>query len=219
MGLVHGDDGLKGIALPPPLVQPQKGAADWIAQQLQQAEPGSIDLLALGPLTNIAQLLRDHPEVKDRIGRIIAMGGTLHEAGNAGPNSEFNFASDPESLVAIMRSQIGLTIIPLDVTRKLRADLAYMQALRGTVHGDLAAELLTAYLQDGKVSRPLHDPCVMLLALAPEAFDIRQMTIAVDQSDSPDAGAIYEHSRGWPAEVAMGVDVDRALALLKSGFA
>lgn len=220
VGLINGDDGMKGVALPAPLTPPQADAVGWMARQLEAAAPGGIDILALGPLTNIAQLLRAHPGLAGRIGRVIAMGGTLHEAGNAGPNSEFNFASDPDSLVEVLRSQVPVTIVPLDVTRKVRADADYIAGLRGTAHGDLAAEILNAYLQDAsRVSRPLHDPCVMLLALDPGAFDIRTMTLAVDQSASADAGAIYAHAQGWTADIALGVDAARALALLRTGFA
>lgn len=219
VAIVHGADGLKGIALPEPLSTPLDDAPGWIARALAAAEPGSIDILALAPLTNIAHVLTEHPEVVDRIGEIIVMGGTISEPGNSGPNSEFNFASDPEAVSVILGSSAKVTIIPLDVTRKVRASVDYVNALPDTVHGRLARELLTAYLQDGRQSRPLHDPCVMLMALDPGIFTLEKLRLDVDLGEEPDAGRLLVDRRGMPVDVALGVDVDRALALLRTGFA
>jgi purine nucleosidase/pyrimidine-specific ribonucleoside hydrolase len=74
---IHGADGLGGVAFPEPLAPASGGAIAWIAEQLETNEPNSIDILALGPLTNIALLARDHPLAAHRIGRIIAMGGAV----------------------------------------------------------------------------------------------------------------------------------------------
>jgi len=216
---IHGSDGLGGITLPPPLVTPQVGAVEWMARQLRDNPAGTIDILALGPLTNIARLVADHPDAAKRLGRLIIMGGTVDEPGNAGARSEFNFASDPEATAIVLQAGLTPTIVPLDVTRRVRADVDYVNALRGTVHGDVTAQVLEAYLQDGKQSRPLHDPCVMLLALAPDLFGIETRMLSVDLSDGADAGALLPNPNGSPVACALRVDVPGALALLKTGFA
>ncbi|KRB01109.1 hypothetical protein ASD83_06160 [Devosia sp. Root685] len=218
VAIVHGADGLKGVMLPEPLAAPLDDAPGWIARVLAEADPGSVDILALGPLTNVAHVLTEHPEVADRIGEIIVMGGTIHEPGNSGPNSEFNFASDPEAASVVIGSSAKVTIIPLDVTRKVRAQADYVEALPDTPHGRLARELLTAYLQDGRQSRPLHDPCVMLVALDPSLFKIENMKLDIDLGDDPDAGRLLVDRRGKLVDVALGVDTERALALLRTGF-
>ena len=218
VAIVHGADGLKGVTLPAPLAPALDDAPGWIARVLAESEPGSVDILALGPLTNVAHVLTEHPEVADRIGEIIVMGGTINEPGNSGPNSEFNFASDPEAASVVIGSSAKVTIIPLDVTRKVRAQTDYVEALPDTPHGRLARELLTAYLQDGRLSRPLHDPCVMLVALDPSIFKIENMKLDIDLGDDPDAGRLLVDRRGKPVDVALGVDAERALALLRTGF-
>lgn len=218
VAIVHGADGLKGVSLPERLSTPLDDAPGWIARTLATAAPGTIDILALGPLTNIAHVLTEHPEVVDRIGEIIVMGGTINEPGNSGPSSEFNFASDPEAVSVILGSPAKVTIIPLDVTRKVRASVDYVNALPDTAHGRLARELLIAYLQDGRQSRPLHDPCVMLMAIDPSIFGVETLKIDVDLGEEPDAGRLLIDRRGMPVDVALDVDVDRALALLRTGF-
>lgn len=216
--VVHGDDGLRGVKLPLSRTAPTTGAVDWMAKTLLDAPSGSIDILALGPLTNIARLALHHPSAAARIGQLIVMGGTIDQPGNAGPASEFNFACDPEAVAGVLRADIRTTIVPLDVTRRVRADRAFVEALRGTPIGALAADLLTAYLLDDSQSRPLHDPCVMLLALAPELFGVEFRRLSVDLGDDADAGALRPRDSGFPVSVAMRVDVEGALSLLASGF-
>lgn len=218
VAIVHGMDGLKGVTLPDAISAPLDGAPDWIARTLAEAEPGSIDILALGPLTNIAHVVTEHPEVVDRIGEIIVMGGAVHAPGNSGPSSEFNFASDPEAASVVIGSPVKVTIIPLDVTRQVRADLNYLAAMPDTPHGRLARELLGVYLHNGRESRPLHDPCVMLAAVDASIFSIENMELDIDLGDDPDAGRLLVDRRGMPVDVALGVDTERALALFRTGF-
>ncbi|WP_375450382.1 nucleoside hydrolase [uncultured Devosia sp.] len=212
---IHGNDGLGGVALPEPLAIPHGYAPFWMADQLRTARARSVDVLALGPLTNIALLLRDHADAARRIGRLIVMGGVVTDKGNVGPRSEFNFAADPEAADAVLRADLDVTLIPLDVTRKVRAGLDYVQSLRGTIAGTAAADLISAYFQDGRESRPLHDPCVMLLALAPELFEVETRHVSVDLRDDP--GALLEGP--LPVKIAMGIDVAAALKLLANGLA
>lgn len=212
---IHGNDGLGGVVLPEPLAAPHGYAPFWIAEQLRASHAGTVDILALGPLTNIALLLRDHPDAARRIGRLIVMGGVVADKGNVGPHSEFNFASDPEAVDAVLRAGLDVTLVPLDVTRKVRASLAYVQALRT---GTAAADLIAAYFQDGRESRPLHDPCVMLLALEPNLFTIEQRRFTVDLGQGPDAGALLETPDALPVNIAMAVDSAGALALLANGL-
>jgi purine nucleosidase len=219
---IHGGDGLGGVSLPEPLAPPLGlSAEDWLAESLQQAPAGSIMLFALGPLTNPARLLRRHPEALDRIGRIIAMGGTIREKGNVGPHSEFNIASDPEAADLVFRSGVPITLVPLDVTRKLRADAAFIARLRtrNTPAATLSADLIQAYFTSGaRESRPLHDPCTVLLALEPDLFTLEPMRLAVDLSDGEDAGRLVQREDGALVEVAMGIDASAALERLAEGL-
>lgn len=216
---IHGNDGLGGVVLPQP-AEPLVGfAPDWMAAQLLAQPEGRVDILALGPLTNIALLLRDHPDAAARLGRLIVMGGAVHDKGNVGPHSEFNFASDPEAVDMVLRSGLDITLVPLDVTRKVRASTEFVAGLRGgSVAATASADLIAAYFKDGRESRPLHDPCVMLLALAPQLFTVKTERFRIDVSQGEDAGAMIADAAGIAVKVALAVDVDGALALLAQGL-
>ena len=77
-------------------------------------------LIPTGPLTNVALLLRRHPELVDRIEQIVLMGGTMGE-GNTTPLAEFNIVVDPEAADVVVRSGIPVTLCGLDVTHQALA--------------------------------------------------------------------------------------------------
>jgi len=215
---IHGEDGMGGLALPAPQAEARGEAVGWLVEQLQSAPAGSVDILALGPLTNIALLVRDHPAVAARIGRLIVMGGAVDEPGNIGARSEYNFAADPEAAQIVLEARLDLTLIPLDVTRRVRVLPAQIASLRSSPAGDLCAEILALYFGSGRASRPLHDPCVMLFAVEPGLFSLDTLRLAVDVSDGPEAGALVRHADGPPIKVAMRVDGPGAIEALRHGL-
>jgi purine nucleosidase/pyrimidine-specific ribonucleoside hydrolase len=214
---IHGADGLGGVPLPPPARPPRGDAAALLADLLAGEPPGSVTVLALGPLTNLALLARDHPAAFARMAGIIAMGGTIHEPGNAGPFPEFNLAADPHAAEIVLGAGVSLTLVPLDVTRRLRATPADLTALTATPAARTAAALIGAYFAGSdRVSRPLHDPCVMLLARAPHLFGVEPLRLRVDLGDHP--GRLIPDDTRPAISVAMTVDASAALTLLWQGL-
>lgn len=217
--VVHGQDGVKGLALPEPDVAPLPAAVEWMANRLIVEPTGSVDILALGPLTNLAHLQMRYPEAAARIGKLIVMGGAVDEPGNVGARSEFNFATDPEAVHIVFRAGLDLTVIPLDVTRRVRANPAQVAAMRGATAGNIAADVIDLYFGEGRESRPLHDPCVMLYALEPSLFGVEERNLAVDLEDGTDAGALKPGRPGLPnKKFAMTVDAPGAIILLTKGL-
>jgi purine nucleosidase/pyrimidine-specific ribonucleoside hydrolase len=73
-------------------------------------------------------------------------------------------------------------------------------------------------LQDDRRSRPLHDPCVVLLALAPDLFETERYRLSVDLGHGDEAGALLKSDSGSLVNVAMRVDLPGVLNLLASAF-
>jgi inosine-uridine nucleoside N-ribohydrolase len=93
-------------------------AIDAMAALVRQ-NPGHITILALGPMTNVAILLRLHPDLEGKIRRIVFMGGNVHVPGNASGAAEFNFWFDPEAAQAVLRSRIPEKVMfPLDICNR-----------------------------------------------------------------------------------------------------
>lgn len=218
---IHGSDGLGGVVLSAPQRAPEaQDATSFLADKLRAAPSGALTVLALGPLTNLAQLARDEPAAYARIGRIIAMGGTLNEPGNSGPFAEFNMACDPLAAQLVFAAPVPVTLVPLDVTRKLRASPADLDRLAtsGTKAALLAADLIRTYFAShtDRQSRPLHDPCVMLMALSPELFETQTLRLSIDCDAHP--GRLEKAPDGALIEVAMEIDPAAALEALWRGL-
>ncbi len=216
---LHGRDGIGGVALPHPTQKPgSQDAVEWMEELLLAQPAGAVDVFALGPLTNIARLILEKPDAAKRIGRIIAMGGAVHEHGNVGPRSEFNLWADPEAASAVVASGLPLVLIPLDVTRRVRATREFIAALgaSGKPLAAMVGSLIDSYFESAanRESRPLHDPCVMLYALAPELFRIETLRLSVDTGSVEGAGALTIDELGSPVDVALGVDGAAVLDLL-----
>lgn len=143
------------------------GLAAWLRSCVQPAT-----ILALGPLTNIALLLRRHPELAARLGELMWMGGSAGP-GNHTAAAEFNAFVDPESINEVLAAGVSLAMVGLDACRQVRVDKADADALRtlGTGHALLLGDLLEGYVRiagaDGRSSMALYDPTAAAALLAP----------------------------------------------------
>ncbi|WP_201860606.1 nucleoside hydrolase [Microvirga soli] len=217
---LHGEDGIGGVALPDPARLPEnRHAVEWLADFLMGQPAGAVDVLALGPLTNLARLVLEKPEAARRIGRIIGMGGAIHEHGNVGPRSEFNLWADPEAAAVVVASGLPFVLIPLDVTRRVRATREFVEALSssGKPTAAMVASLIESYFEaaTNRESRPLHDLCVMLFALSPELFECEDLQLSVSVARNEQAGELTIMTEGGAmVRVAMRVDAPAVLELL-----
>jgi len=93
---VHGPTGIDGTDLPEPAVSVrEEHAVDFIVDTCMTAEPESVTLCPVGPLTNIATAIAKEPAIVTRIREIALMGGGFFEGGNTTPVAEFNIYVDP----------------------------------------------------------------------------------------------------------------------------
>ena len=95
----------------------EKNAVETIYEQAVQCK-GELEIIALGPQTNLALALNVYPELKRMIKCIYFMGGAV-EGGNSSAVAEFNIFFDPEAAKIVFGSGIPLVMVGLDVTRKI----------------------------------------------------------------------------------------------------
>jgi inosine-uridine nucleoside N-ribohydrolase len=220
---VHGETGLDGPTLSEPSAQPVgTHAADFLAELIA---PGTV-LVPTAPLTNIALLLERHPEVRDRIDRIVWMGGAIAE-GNVTPAAEFNAFVDPEAAAAVFGSGIPITMIGLDVTHKALFTRAHAEELRGAGRaGRFVAELSDFFQQFhersyGFEGSPIHDAMAVAHVIDPALVTTRHVNVAVETSSELCDGRTVVDLRGVTgrepnADVGVDVDAERFLDLLVS---
>jgi len=185
---VHGETGLNGPDLPEPAItlQTQHGV-DYLIETLMAAEPKTITLCTLGPLTNIAMALVKEPRIAERIAEIVTMGGAYFEVGNITPTAEFNIYVDPEAADIVLRSGAPVTMLPLDVTHMIQSTPERIAAIRrlGNRAGTAVSSMLT-YSETfdlhkyGWAGAPLHDPTVIAYLLQPDLFAGRLCNVTVE---------------------------------------
>src|SRR4051812_18985223 len=116
--VVHGDNGIGGVELPPAPYRPIDARASDLLVELARARPGELQVLATGPLTNLARALITEPRLPDLVAGVTAMGGAVRVPGNVTGHAEANIASDPEAAAAVFGARWPVTLVPLDVTMR-----------------------------------------------------------------------------------------------------
>jgi purine nucleosidase/non-specific riboncleoside hydrolase len=112
---VHGEDGLGGAPRPDTVAEiAGSDAVGFLVRELGAAATSGqpIDLLFIGPLTNLAMALVAAPGIVAGIGRLTIMGGTVHGRGNVTPAAEFNIYADPESAKIVFAAAIDTVVVP-----------------------------------------------------------------------------------------------------------
>ncbi len=185
---VHGKTGLDGPILPAPTMplQAQHGV-EFIIETLRREPAGTVTLCPLGPLTNIAQVFMQAPDVVGRVQEIVLMGGGYFEGGNITPAAEFNIYVDPEAADIVFKSGVPLVVMPLDVTHKVLTTKPRVQALRdmGTEVGRVAADWADFFerfdvAKYGSEGGPLHDPTVVAYLIQPHLFKGRLINVEIE---------------------------------------
>ena len=166
--------------------------ADFILQMAEKYA-GRLEILSLGPLTDVALALQKSPEAAKKIARVVVMGGGIH-AGNATKYAEFNIVADPEAAQVVFSSGVKTVMIGLDATNcclQPRADIELLRA--DTALGQLVPAMLTDYADvykqvhnlDGMI---IHDAISAVYLWKPELFSCLPCRIEVCLIDGEHLG-------------------------------
>lgn len=125
---VHGEGGLGNTTLPkaPRTAEPEGAVA--LMARLLEASPVPVAIAPVGPLTNIALLIRSYPHLAPKISHICLMGGSVGE-GNSSASAEFNIYADPTAAEIVFSSGLPITMIGLDVTHHAILDRTILERL------------------------------------------------------------------------------------------
>jgi purine nucleosidase/pyrimidine-specific ribonucleoside hydrolase len=222
---VHGDDGLgnlfknAGVTLPASL----PNAVDVILHACNNLAD-DITIIAIGPLTNLAQACLNDPYVVKNISRIISMGGSFNHRGNTGPVAEFNYYVDPDAAQIVLNQGIPVTIVPLNVTENikyLRKDFVLHAKRSKKDYAQTLTRLTEHYMKyhkrtEGFYGAFLHDPMAVAAAIKPELLKTQNMHVEIETKGDLTRGMslAFNPSVGNPPPqmVQIAVDID------KSGF-
>ena len=184
----HGTDGLGDSNLPQPRMRTRKESAiDLIVDQLNKERDHGLTIVCIGPLTNIAAVLTNSPNISGRIGELLIMGGAFglsrHGYGNVTPVAEFNIYSDPEAAKIVFESGIHVRAVGLDVTSApenwlTSAEYSRVKATKNRV-SVFAARILANTMQKRRMFE-LHDPIAIGAVIQPSLYDFTERSVKVE---------------------------------------
>mgnify|MGYP002735237241 CR=1 FL=1 len=196
---VHGESGMDGYDFEPGdegLMLEENAVVAMRDTILKSAE--KVTLIPIGPLTNIALLLKVFPEVKDNIEEIIMMGGSTGR-GNFGVLTEFNAGIDPEAAKIVFKSGVKITMVGLDVGWKALVfpeDSLKIKEQNRT--GEMIYSLFKHYRGKGLANGlKMYDGCAIAYLTEPEMFTVQECFIDVETEGQMTAGATLVDFRGY----------------------
>ena len=139
-------DELPGVQLPQAVRKPERTrAAEFFASRLKDRNR-PVRVLALGPLTNLAEALMRSPGIAGTIRELVIMGGAIHARGNLddggyfkteNKTAEWNIFVDPEAARIVFNAGLPIRLIPLDATNKVPIDVGFLDRLQSSAHTPL----------------------------------------------------------------------------------
>lgn len=217
---IHGDSGLDGPPMPDTtLTTDPRHAVELIIDTLMSEPSGTVNLVATGPLTNLALAMRLQPAIVERVKQVIVMGGSWTR-GNVTPAAEFNIVTDPEAASAVFSGGWPVTMVGLDVTHKalavedVQARLRSVDSRLSAFLGDLLAFFGSAYREaQGFEWPPVHDPVCIARLIDPELVTTRNAHVAIETAGQWTYGMTvvdFDGSPDNPLDTKVATDLDAA---------
>lgn len=195
--------------------QPEEESAVSFIVRTVMERPGEVTLVAIGPLTNIAQAIRAHPYFAASVKQLVIMGGAIASlpdgAGNVTPNAEFNFWVDPEAARVTLRSGIPIELSPLNVSRKSGLTKDWYERMVDVSNPltELLAETLgRRFESDPDRSWYMYDQIAVASLIDPTLVTTEPLYVDVDIHHGINYGVSVGGTEPWPgAEDAVQMNV------------
>ena len=184
---------LYGLGVPDDLPTPSKRHAVAVLAETIAAQPNRVSIVTLGNLTNIGQLLQQHPGIESGIKRLYVMGGAVRVGGNIivpgftddnkNPVSEWNLYVDPLAAKLVINSNIAKVLVPLDATNQVQvtdqfAALFKQRALSNSSRFiDKVLDRNKGFISSGEYY--FWDPLTAVYALHPEICATEELLLDV----------------------------------------
>ena len=228
-GDIHGKTGLDGPVFPP--LERQVGpehAVNYLIRRLLNSDE-EITVVTTGPMTNLAMAMRMEPKIVEKIRRIVLMCGA-YTNGNVTPAAEFNIFADPEAAHICFTAGRPITMIGLDVTRKVLCYPEIVQRMEkvGNRASALFVQLMGHFCKTQKEvfgwdGGPLHNPVTIASLIDPELVVTKPMNAQNDIRSEQSYGRTncdFFNYRKLPptADVAIDIDPERFWDIFEEGL-
>lgn len=216
-------DTLAGLTLPDNPASPSPQSAGELLTTTIETSPDKTTILALGPLTNLAEMVQADSGLKDKIEMIYIMGGAVDVPGNVGysragidnPFADWNIYVDPHAAALIFRSGVPITLIPLDATNHAPVTDSFVNRIkndRQTPEARFVFDLLTKteyhdFIRMGGYY--FWDPLAAAILTDNSLATFETKTLIVVEKEGSDSGRTQVSGNGAPIRVAVSADGER----------
>jgi pyrimidine-specific ribonucleoside hydrolase len=218
-----GADQLWGLRLAPATGTEQRSAAQLLIDTLA-ASHAPVDILQLGPATNLATVLDARPDLLDRIHRVVMYGGAFDVSGGAvgqeRGSPEWTIWADPEAAATVVSSGVPMLLVPVDASMELPVPADFARELaadHGAAGADLVFEWLASvpgimnggYFTGALAATVLEDPAVV---------DLNELTVSVGTGTASKLGRTLRDPAGSRIQVALVADPSAFKAVYLAGL-
>lgn len=201
---IHGRNGVGNMELPHTDRQPVAESAADLLVRLAHEHEGALEVIAIGPLTNLALALAQDPSIAGRVRQVVVMGGAALVPYNRSPVGEANIGNDPGAAQAVLAAPWPVVLVPLDVTLHNVFDESDRLALAasGSAMNRALADMLEVYFdyyatEYGRRMCALHDPLAAAIAVGQiTATRAPSVPVVVDDTHGPGRGQTICDLRG-----------------------
>lgn len=219
-------DSAYGVPLPENPKPPSDLLAPELITEVIRQSSERLILVAVGPLTNLGEALRDHPEIVENIAAIYIMGGAIEVPGNVGFSgvgienelAEWNIYIDPQAANLVLASGAPIYMVPLDATSEVpirRAFYNNLREVRQSPAANFVFDVLSTqldFIDSGRFQ--FWDSFTAAAALQNDLTRFEATNIRVVEEDGSHSGWTQVDRDGYPVQIAVAGDSDGFEALL-----
>ena len=209
----RGADTLQGLTLPDGGSVNPRLRAPQLLLSLADRNRGKLAVVALGPLTNVAEAIEADPQLAVRLAGIYVMGGAVDVPGNLSPEepgvAEWNIYADPRAASIVVRTGGRVTLVPLDATNSVRVTPAFVEKLgelRSTAVAYFAHEVLMSnrdFVESGEYY--FWDPMTAAIVTDEGLATFQEIGLRVVE-DGSESGRTLRADNGATVRVAVKAD-------------
>jgi purine nucleosidase len=191
--------------------KPRKSQA--LISDILSNSKAKVSIVTSAPLTNIASIFQNRPELKAKVEQLVVMGGAINVPGNVeqtdhAGEAEWNFYADAAAAKNILESGLPLVLVPLDVTSKAVITQQFLSTLDEQAETSRASKLASKLYSLVKgFNYYFWNTLNAAAMIAPELFTYKEMRLDIATSGKAPGKIVTSFFGGRKVKVATEVDV------------
>tara|TARA_B100000989_G_scaffold289574_1_gene261616 strand:+ start:13363 stop:14355 length:993 start_codon:yes stop_codon:yes gene_type:complete len=170
-----------------------------------------VNIIALGPLSNIESLLYGYDYLKPKVKRLYIMGGAVDVPGNVkdhdNKTAEWNVYADPHAAIVVLHAGVPITLVPLDATNQVPISKRVYNDMAKQQQSSSAKFIVKAMAKEMQMDKQYFwDPLVAVIATNPEIATVQPMRLKIIVKKGPDYARTVKSAKGSPVDVVTKVD-------------